>query len=276
MTQRSILITGCSSGIGRHCALQLHKEGWQVFATARKIEDIEALKNEGVTAIYMDYTDHQSIKACVEAVLNHTGGQLDALFNNGAYGQAGAVEDLKTDVLRAQFEANLFGWHELTRQIIPVMRRQGYGRIIHCSSVLALTGLAFRGAYVASKYALEGLTDTMRIEMHGSNISISMIQPGPITSQFRENARLNFIATVDTEKSVYSERYKHRLKAMESDAPGKFELSPEAVYKKLHHALHARNPKPRYMVTVPTYIMNVLRRFLPTRALDAFLRAYGD
>ena len=276
MTQRSILITGCSSGIGHHCALQLHKEGWQVFATARKIEDIEALKNEGVTAIYMDYTDHQSIKACVEAVLNHTGGQLDALFNNGAYGQAGAVEDLKTDVLRTQFEANLFGWHELTRQIIPVMRRQGYGRIIHCSSVLALTGLAFRGAYVASKYALEGLTDTMRIEMHGSNISISMIQPGPITSQFRENARLNFIATVDTEKSVYSERYKHRLKAMESDAPGKFELPPEAVYKKLHHALHARNPKPRYMVTVPTYIMNVLRRFLPTRALDAFLRAYGD
>ena len=125
MTQRSILITGCSSGIGRHCALQLHKEGWQVFATARKIEDIEALKNEGVTAIYMDYTDHQSIKACVEAVLNHTGGQLDALFNNGAYGQAGAVEDLKTDILRTQFEANLFGWHELTCQIIPVMRRQG-------------------------------------------------------------------------------------------------------------------------------------------------------
>ena len=276
MMQQSILITGCSTGIGRHCALKLHAEGWQVFATARKSEDIEALRSEGLTAIYMDYADDQSIKACVEAVLNHTGGKLDALFNNGAYGQAGAVEDLTTDVLRAQFEANLFGWHELTRQIIPVMRRQGYGRIIHCSSVLALTGLAFRGAYVASKYALEGLTDTMRIEMHDSNISISLIQPGPITSQFRENARLNFIKTVDTEKSVYRDRYRNRLKAMESDAPGKFELPPEAVYKKLHHALYDSKPKPRYMVTVPTYIMNFMRRFMPTRVLDAFLRAYGD
>ena len=243
MTQRSILITGCSSGIGRHCALQLHAEGWQVFATARKTEDLESLRQEGLNAVYMDYTDHQSIKACVEVVLNHTGGTLDALFNNGAYGQAGAVEDLKTDILRTQFETNLFGWHELTCQIIPVMRRQGYGRIIHCSSVLALTGLAFRGAYVASKYALEGLTDTMRIEMHGSNISISLIQPGPITSQFRENARLNFIKTIDTENSVYRERYKSRLKAMESDAPGQFELPPEAVFKKLHHAFERNKPK---------------------------------
>jgi NAD(P)-dependent dehydrogenase (short-subunit alcohol dehydrogenase family) len=276
MTQRSILITGCSSGIGRHCALRLHAEGWQVFATARKTEDLEALRAEGVTAIYMDYTEPQSIKACVEAVLNHTGGTLDALFNNGAYGQAGAVEDLPTDVLRTQFEANLFGWHDLTCHIIPVMRKQGYGRIIHCSSVLALTGLAFRGAYVASKYALEGLTDTMRLEMHGSNIFISMIEPGPITSQFRENARLNFIKTIDTENSVYRDRYKTRLKAMESDAPGQFELPPEAVYKKLDKALNSANPKPRYMVTVPTYIMNAMRRFLPTRALDAFLRSYGD
>nr|WP_319486469.1 SDR family oxidoreductase [uncultured Cohaesibacter sp.] len=276
MTQRSILITGCSSGIGRHCALRLHAEGWQVFATARKTEDLEALRAEGVTAIYMDYTEPQSIKACVEVVLNHTGGTLDALFNNGAYGQAGAVEDLPTDVLRAQFEANLFGWHDLTCRIIPVMRKQGYGRIIHCSSVLALTGLAFRGAYVASKYALEGLTDTMRLEMHGSNIFISMIEPGPITSQFRENARLNFIKTIDTENSVYRDRYKIRLKAMESDTPGQFELPPEAVYKKLDRALNSANPKPRYMVTVPTYIMNAMRRFLPTRALDAFLRSYGD
>nr|WP_319391772.1 SDR family oxidoreductase [uncultured Cohaesibacter sp.] len=276
MTQRSILITGCSSGIGRHCALRLRAEGWQVFATARKTDDLEALRAEGVTAIYMDYTEPQSIKACVEAVLNHTGGTLDALFNNGAYGQAGAVEDLPTDVLRAQFEANLFGWHDLTCHIIPVMRKQGYGRIIHCSSVLALTGLAFRGAYVASKYALEGLTDTMRLEMHGSNIFISMIEPGPITSQFRETARLNFIKTIDTDNSVYHDRYKTRLKAMESVAPGRFELPPEAVYKKLDKALNSANPKPRYMVTVPTYIMNAMRRFLPTRALDAFLRSYGD
>ena len=232
MTQRSILITGCSTGIGRHCALRLHEMGWQVYATARKLEDLEDLRNHGLTAIYLDYAEPQSISACVEAVHNYTEGKLHALFNNGAYAQPGAVEDLTTAHLREQFETNFFGWHELTRQILPIMRQQGHGRIIHCSSVLGFVPLAFRGAYVSSKFALEGLTDTMRLELYGSNISVSMIEPGPITSCFRENARKRFVDNINIDSSVYRDRYKARLAKLESELPDRFELSPEAVLKK--------------------------------------------
>ena len=276
MTKRSILITGCSTGIGHHCALRLHEMGWQVFATARKIEDLERLRQSGLTAIYLDYTDQQSISACVEAVLNYSGGTLDALFNNGAYGQAGAVEDLATEDLRNQFEANFFGWHELTRQVIPIMRKQGHGRIIQCSSVLGFIPLAFRGAYVASKYALEGLTDTMRLELDGSNISVVLIEPGPITSQFRENARKLFIKNIDVEQSHFRERYRNRLSKMESELPDRFELPPEAVLQKLIKALEARQAKARYRVTIPTHLMAYLKRILPGKNLDAFLIRSGD
>ena len=276
MTQRSILITGCSSGIGHHCAIELAKQGWQVFATARHEDDLQALRGHGLNALYLDYTDKKSISDCLTAVLAETGGTLDALFNNGAYGQPGAVEDLDTDILRAQFEANFFGWHELTRQTLPVMRTQRHGRIIQCSSVLGFVPLAFRGAYVASKYALEGLTNTMRLELDDTNIQISMIEPGPVTSRFRENARRKFIDHVDIEHSAYKERYKKRLSKMESELPDRFELGPEAVLAKLTHALNAKRARPRYYVTVPTHIMGALTRLLPTRWLDSFLIANGD
>lgn len=276
MTQRSILITGCSTGIGRHCALRLHEMGWLVFATARSPQDLEALRSAGLTAVYLDYTDQQSISACVEAVLNHTGGKLDALFNNGAYGQPGAVEDLPTDILRAQFEANFFGWHELTRQIIPVMRAQGHGRIVQCSSVLGIIPLAFRGAYVASKYALEGLTDTLRLELHGSNINVSLIEPGPVTSDFRKTARKKFLKHINTEHSFFQDRYQNRLSKMESDKPDRFELPPEAVLNKLIKALDAKQAKARYPVTFPTHLMAFLKRILPVTPLDSLLRKSGD
>ena len=276
MTQRSILITGCSTGIGRHCALRLHDLGWQVFATARRLEDLEMLRGHGLTACYLDYTEQQSIAACVEAVLNHTGGTLDALFNNGAYAQPGAVEDLTTDMLREQFETNFFGWHELTRQVLPVMRRQGHGRLIHCSSVLGFAPLAFRGSYVASKFALEGLAETMRLELHGSNIHLSLIEPGPITSHFRETARKRFVDNIDIDHSVYRDRYQARLSKLESDQPDRFELSPEAVLKKLTKALEAKAPKARYRVTFPTHLMAFLSRILPGAAREALLRASGD
>ncbi|WP_319532521.1 SDR family oxidoreductase [uncultured Cohaesibacter sp.] len=276
MTQQSILITGCSTGIGRHCALRLHEMGWQVFATARRLDDLEDLRNKGITAIYLDYTEPQSISACVEVVLNHTGGKLDALFNNGAYAQPGAVEDLTTNMLREQFEANFFGWHELTRQIIPTMRAQGRGRIVHCSSVLGFVPLAFRGAYVSSKFALEGLADTMRLELYGSNIDIVLIEPGSITSNFRENARKRFVDNINIDRSVYRDRYQNRLAKLESDAPDRFELAPEAVLQKLLLALTAENPKPRYRITIPTHIVAYLKRILPGRSLDALLRKNGD
>lgn len=273
---RSILITGCSTGIGHHCALALKEEGWQVFATARREKDLQALQAQGLEAIPLDYTDQNSIDACVKMLLEKTDGKLDALFNNGAFGQPGAVEDLSTDVLRTQFEANFFGWHELTRQIIPVMRTQGHGRIIQCSSVLGFIPMTFRGAYIASKYALEGLTDTMRLELHSSGIHVSLIDPGPITSRFRENARIKFVDNIDIENSPFAERYKKRLSKLESELPDTFELPPEAVLKKLRHALNASPPKPRYFVTFPTHLMAILKRLLPTRTLDAFLRANGD
>jgi len=170
MDTRTILITGCSSGIGRCVARGLATRGYRVFATARRREDVEHLRAEGLAGLQLDLADSASIAAAVDEVLERTDGHLYALFNNGAYGQPGAVEDLSREVLRLQFETNLFGWHELTNRVLPVMRQQGYGRIIHNSSVLGFVALPFRGAYTASKYALEGLTDTLRLELRGSGI----------------------------------------------------------------------------------------------------------
>ena len=180
MTSRTILITGCSSGIGYTCAIGMRQRGWRVIATARKPGDLAMLKAQGLDALKLDYTDAASIAACADQALKLAGGKLDALFNNGAYGQPGLVEDLSVAVLRDQFEANFFGWHDLTTRLIPAMREQGSGRIVQCSSVLGIMALPYRGAYNASKFALEGLTDTLRLELHGSGIRVSSIQPGPV------------------------------------------------------------------------------------------------
>ncbi|MCV6603106.1 MAG: SDR family oxidoreductase [Cohaesibacter sp.] len=280
MHKKTILITGCSTGIGLTCALGLKEKGWTIFATARKETDLQHLRDQGLNALYLDYTDQSSIDALVKTILEQTGGTLDALYNNGAYGQPGAVEDLPTFVLRAQFEANFFGWHELTRQIIPIMRKQGYGRIIQCSSVLGLVALPYRGAYNASKFALEGLSDTLRLELHGTNIHVIQIEPGPITSHFRLNALKKLKDNIDIEQSVHRDQYQQRLARGTEVDPDKadkdtFELPPEAVLSKLEKALDAKNPKAHYYVTVPTYIMGFARRFLPTQWLDAILRANG-
>ncbi|RYE64005.1 MAG: SDR family NAD(P)-dependent oxidoreductase, partial [Oxalobacteraceae bacterium] len=194
---RTIIVTGCSSGIGAHCARALKSEGWRVFATVRKEADLAALEQDGIEALLMDYTKPETIAALVDTVLARTGGRIDALFNNGAYGQPGAVEDLSTDVLRLQFETNLFGWHDLTTRIIPVMRRQGHGRIVNCSSILGIVPYRYRGAYTASKFALEGLTVTMRMELHGSGIHVSLIEPGPIDTQFTANALAKVKENID-------------------------------------------------------------------------------
>jgi NAD(P)-dependent dehydrogenase (short-subunit alcohol dehydrogenase family) len=275
--RRSILITGCSSGIGRACALGLMARGWRVFATARREEDIEDLNGLGLEALYLDYDEPESIAACLSEVVRRTGGRLDALFNNGAYGQLGAVEDISRDLLRRQFETNFFGWHDLTRQVIPVMRAQGHGRIVNNSSVLGLVAMKWRGAYNASKFALEGLMDTLRLELRGSGIHVILIEPGPIWSRFVENALRNFDATIDVAHSPYRAAYETRRRRMQQkDRPNPFKLPPEAVLKKLIHALESPRPKPRYHVTVPTHVMAFLRRVLPTRALDAVLDRASD
>lgn len=271
-TGRSIIITGCSSGIGQYCAMALHEKGWRVFATARKEEDLAALRARAIEAIYLDYTDAKSIRALVETVLEKTNGRLDALFNNGAYAQPGAIEDLPVEALRAQFEANFFGWHDLTRQIIPPMRAQGHGRIVHCSSILGLVPMKWRGAYVASKFALEGLMLAQRMELEGSGIEVSMIEPGPIASRFTYNAAAKARANIDLENSVHRHIYQSQLKKLETGGTkSKNKLGPEAVYAVLLHALEAPRPRPHYAVTRPAKLGILARRLLPSRWLYRML-----
>lgn len=271
---RSILITGCSSGIGYDAAHGLRRAGWRVFATCRKDEDCARLRGEGLESFRLDYSDGTSIRAALAEALLRTGGTLDAVFNNGAFGCPGAVEDLPTGALREIFETNLFGYHELTRQVIPVMRRQGHGRIVNCSSVLGLVPMRWRGAYVATKYALEGLTDVLRLEMADTPIRIVLIEPGPITSRIRANSIPHFERWVDWRNSPRRAQYEGSLlkRLYESRGPDRFELPPAAVTAKLIRALEARNPAPRYFVTTPTHLMNVARRVLPSRLLDALIR----
>ena len=274
MKKKSILITGCSSGIGHDAAWTLHNRGWQVFATCRKKEDCVRLCAEGIESFVLDYENPKSISLAVKKVINLTGGTLDALFNNGAYAIPGAVEDLPRDALKQTFEANFFGWHDLIVQVIPIMRAQGHGRIINCSSVLGFIPMRWRGSYVATKYALEGLTDTLRIEMCYTNIKIILLQPGPITSKFRQNSIIGFEKWIKWQNSARANQYKsillNRLYSTNVQKD-QFELPASAVTKKLIRALEEVNPKSKYMVTMPTYVAAILKRVLPNPWLDKFM-----
>lgn len=277
---KSILITGCSSGIGLAVAHGLKSNGYRVFATARQMTDVITLQQAGFEACLLDLDNSDSIHAAVDWTLEQANGTLYALFNNGAYGQPGAVEDLTRDVLRQQFETNLFGTLELTNLLIPVMRRQGYGRIIQNSSVLGLITMKYRGAYNASKFALEGLTDTLRQELHGSGVFVSLVEPGPITSDFRKNAYAKFKQNIIVQGSAHQETYEavERRLATQVDPDKKdfFTLGPEAVLEKVIHALESKKPKPRYYVTAPTYLFAFLRRILSANMLDLVLRKASD
>jgi len=268
-----ILITGCSSGIGLHCATQLKHSGYRVFATARKQQDVIKLLQSGFESVQLDLSQSESIQEALSTILKLTNNQIDVLFNNGAFGQPGATEDLTRKVMIEQFETNVFGTMELTNSVIPIMRKQGYGRIVHNSSVLGIISLPFRGAYNASKYALEGFSDTQRLELYGSGISISLIEPGPILSKFRENAFENFKKNIDKENSFYKQRYKTMEEHFSKQgAAVPFTLTSEAVYKKLLHAIEAKTPKARYYVTFPTYLFGYLKRLLGTKSMDWVLR----
>ncbi|WP_425487616.1 SDR family oxidoreductase [Mycoplana rhizolycopersici] len=263
-TARTIIVTGCSSGIGAHCARALKADGWRVFATVRNEADRSPLEAEGIETFIMDYTDGGSIEALVDSVLERTGGRIDALFNNGAYGQAGAVEDLPVQALRQQFETNVFGWHDLTRRVIPAMRRQGHGRIVQCSSILGIVPYRWRGAYNASKFALEGLSLTLRMELAGSGIQVSLIEPGPIESRFTANAVAHIERNIDLEHSVHAEEYRRQMRRLRGESrpsPGK--LGPDAVYRVLRHALEARTARPHYIVTSPAKKGALLKKLLP-------------
>ncbi len=272
-SSKTILITGCSSGIGYSAAVLLKNRGHHVIAAARKSADVARLKQEGFTVLQLDLADSQSIQQAVNQALDLTGGKIDALFNNGAFGQPGAVEDLTRDVLRYQFETNLFGTHELTNLLIPVMRKQGHGRIIYNSSVLGLVAMRYRGAYNASKFALEGLADTLRLELYGTNIHVSLIEPGPILSHFRENSYALYKKNIDPAHSFHQAAYQAMEDRLQKEgAAVAFTLPAKAVVDKVIHALEAKKPKIRYYVTFPTYLFAVLKRILPTSWLDALLR----
>ena len=274
--ERTILITGCSrGGIGYATAVALKRRGYRVFATARREEEVAALIAEGFEAYRLDVTDSGSIDAALQAIFEKTGGGLDALFNNAGYGQPGALEDIPTDALREQFETNVFGLHELTRRLIPVMRRQGHGRILQHSSVLGLISLRFRGAYNASKYAIEGLCDTLRLELMNENIFVSTLNTGPIRSKFRENATKKFLDAVDMQHSIHKEEYesevlKRKEKKEERDG---FTKDPDVVVERVIHALESKKPKPRYYITTATYLLGNFKRLLCTSCLDRLLRA---
>ncbi|MEN9012842.1 MAG: SDR family NAD(P)-dependent oxidoreductase [Yoonia sp.] len=272
MTQKTILITGSSSGIGYDAALGFRALGFRVFASCRAQADCDRLIAEGFDSPRIDYADSDSIAAGLAEVLEATGGTLDLLYNNGAYACPGAVEDLPRGALREIFEVNLFGYHELTTLVIPVMRAQGHGRIINCSSVLGIVGLKWRAAYVCTKFALEGLTDVLRVEMADTPIKVILIEPGPITSDIRENAIPHFEKWIDWANSPRANQYENLRDRLYTDSgPDQFELPAGAVTKKLIHAATAKRPKPRYYVTFPTYLMGALRRILPTRLLDAVI-----
>ena len=270
---KTIVITGCSSGIGYCAAVALKERGHQVIATARKPADVSRLTEAGFTAMQLDLADSFSIRQAVGRIVELTGGKVDALFNNGAFGQPGAVEDLSRDVLRFQFETNLFGTHELTNLIIPLMRRQGHGRIIYNSSVLGLVAMRYRGAYNASKFALEGLADTLRLELHGAYIHISLIEPGPILTHFRQNSYALYRQNIDPTHSFHKPAYDDMEARLQKEgAAVPFTLQASAVVEKVIHALEAKRPKMRYYVTFPTYLFGFLKRILPASWLDVLLR----
>jgi NAD(P)-dependent dehydrogenase (short-subunit alcohol dehydrogenase family) len=269
---QTILITGCSTGIGYRTAVMLKEQGYRVIASARKESDVARLIQEGFETVQLDLADSNSIINAVKQITEMTGGKLDGLFNNGAFGQAGAVEDLSREVLRAQFETNLFGTHELTNLIIPLMRVQGGGRIIYNSSVLGFVAMSYRGAYNASKYALEGLVDTLRLELKGSNIYLSLIEPGPISSDFRKNAFASYQKNIDSKNSVHKETYLAMEARLQKEGPAApFTLPADAVVDKVIHAMQSKRPKIRYYVTFPTYLFGFLKRILPASWLDYLL-----
>jgi len=271
MTKKSILITGCSSGIGYDAAHTLHQRGWRVFATCRSEVDCERLRGEGLESLRLDYQDENSIIATISEVLKRTGGTLDAVFNNGAYAIPAAVEDLSRDALRDIFETNVFGQIDLANRLLPTMRAQGHGRIIHNSSVLGFISTPFRGSYCSTKFALEALTDAQRIEHRNSPIEFILIEPGPIPTDFRINAAKQFEKWIDWKNAHRRDYYENTVIKRLYDTSGKkdfSELPASAVTQKLIHALESKRPKPRYYVTTSTYIADILRRFLPTRMLD--------
>ncbi|MEZ5817479.1 MAG: SDR family NAD(P)-dependent oxidoreductase [Hyphomicrobiaceae bacterium] len=269
--ERSILITGCSTGIGLAGAIALKARGWRVLATARRAEDLERLEREyGFEALALELKDEGSIARCADEALRRTDGRLLAIYNNAGYGVIGAMEDISASVLREQLEVNVVAANELTRRVVPAMRRTGRGRIVMCSSVLGFVSGPYRGAYCASKFALEALTDALRVELRPAGIHVSLLEPGPIESHFLATTLSTFTSLVDTDRSPHREAYQRRMSEMQSGKAksGPFKLGPDAVVAKLVHALESPRPRARYRIGIMTKGASLLKRVLPDALLD--------
>lgn len=268
--QKTVFITGCSSGIGLATARLLHQRNFTVVASVRNPKHVTHLTDLGIECIQLDLSDESSVQSAVD-YLHDNHPDLYAVVNNGAYGQPGALEDLSRAALRAQFETNLFGTHDLTQKLLPLLRQQSTARIIQVSSVLGFVALPLRGAYNASKFALEGLSDTLRLELRRSNIEVILIEPGAIDTHFRRNALRQFERNINPEGSHYLAQYEAAKARLQRTEAGRFSLPAESVAKDIHHALTAKRPKLRYRQTLPTIIIAKLKRVLSTRMMDKIL-----
>jgi len=270
--RQNIVITGCSTGIGLQVAKDLSSAGVTVYPTARDPKDVQMLQDLGFDAYLLDVTKSEQISTLIKTILEKDG-KIDTWFNNAGYGQVGMLEDITPDALREQFETNVIGLHECTRQILPIMREQGYGKIIQHSSVLGLVPLAGRGAYASSKYAIEGLTDTLRLELKETNIYPILLNTGPVTSDFRKNAIKMLQKNVDTTNSIHAQQYEKTLKGKNKKVP--FNLEADSVSKVVLKIIKTPKPKPRYYITKATHLLGNLKRLLSTSMLDKVLLKFG-
>ncbi|WP_253806290.1 SDR family NAD(P)-dependent oxidoreductase [Hydrogenovibrio sp. JE_KL2] len=272
----TIFITGCSTGIGHYTLKTLHAKGYHVIGSCRQEADVAKIRQMGISCLKLDLADSDSIHHAVDELLKMTEGKIDVLFNNGAFGLPGAVEDLSRDALRYQFETNVFGTQELTNLLVPVMRQNGGGKIIYNSSILGFAAMAYRGAYNASKFAIEGLADTLRLELKQDNIHVSLIEPGPILSEFRANSFKQYQRWIAGKQSAHQASYDSMIQRLEKEgAAAPFTLGPEAVSDVVEKIISANKPKIRYPVTFPTHLFAWLKRILPNRWLDALLLKAG-
>ncbi|BBN59348.1 SDR family NAD(P)-dependent oxidoreductase [Hydrogenovibrio marinus] len=272
----TIFITGCSTGIGHYTLKTLHAKGYHVIGSCRQEEDVAKIRQMGINCLKLDLADSDSIHHAVDELLTMAEGKIDVLFNNGAFGLPGAVEDLSRDALRYQFETNVFGTQELTNLLVPVMRQNGGGKIIYNSSILGFAAMAYRGAYNASKFAIEGLADTLRLELKKDNIHVSLIEPGPILSEFRANSFKQYQRWIAGKPSAHQDSYDSMIQRLEKEgAAAPFTLGPEAVSDVVERIISANKPKIRYPVTIPTHLFAWLKRILPNRWLDVLLLKAG-
>ena len=272
---KTVLVTGCSSGIGEATANYLRGEGWDVFPTARSEFDLEKLRSLGFEALSLDLCDSNSIKDCVSRLLRQCPAGIGAIVNNAGIAIPGAIEDLTREDLKMQFEVNVFGLHELTNRLIPTMRDQGWGRIVNISSIYGVLTAPMLGGYCASKYALEALSNAQRMALFGSGVGLSLVEPGPIVSCFRRNAYESLKNRVTAEHHFYTGYDKFlRRKLVDPQRKTRFMQSPQQVAKKVLHAITSDNPRQRYLVTLPAYAGYFMARILPGPAIDCVMKKY--